>query len=403
MKKKPVPEQFNKAQKKSILTIKKDGRAKSLLTWLFWILLALGIFAFLKSSLFQPDTYTLMPAENVSQGRKGQGVFIFYEYAPTPYQGVDFSKSGINTEIRYREGTPLAALSPSMKNRIRTWLDAEKKTAGEEKKGEISENEIIRPLPNFYTPSFRVRPFPYPHNSPRLGDNKRVKNLSSGGREWEKTYFEEVIKTNQILSAPYGRVLLHCDGFENILTPSSLMGMEPGDLAHPLTSEKTLFHGLKFVEDHLYYLAVDCPSTVRPRSFTPGQATDLRLENGVILTGHLNMVRKDKDGRELYIFSMREGYEEIKNLRFARLEILGPGENVYSVPVDCLAKDSSGVYCYLLDQSRKAVRINVEIAGSRDKAILIRTEETTSSKKAVLQPYDQLLKNPEKITEGKIY
>lgn len=403
MKNKPVPEQKNKSQKKPLLTMKKSGGIKSPLTWLFWIFLVLGIFAFLKSSLSQPDTFTLMPAENVSQGRKGQGVFIFYEYAPTPYQGVDFSKTGINTEIRYREGTPLAPLSPSIKNRIQTWLEAEKKAAVEEGKKEISEIEIIRPLPDFYTPSFRVRPSPYPHNIPQLGDNKRVKDLSSEGREWEKAYFEEVIKTNQILSAPYGRVRLGCDGFENILTPASLMGMEPGDLADPLTSEKTLFHGLKFVEDRLYYLAVDCPATVRPRSFTPGQATDLRLEGGMVLTGRLDLVRKDKDGRELYIFSMREGYDEIKDMRFTRLEILGPGENVYSIPVDCLAKDSGGVYCYLLDQSRKAVRINVEIAGSRDKAILIRTEETTPSKKIVLQPYDQLLRNPEKITEGKTY
>ncbi len=402
MKNRRLPAKNQKAPKKNPQRKGKESGSFSFVTWFFIVFLALATMSFLYSTLSQPRTYTVMPAERVSQGRKGQGTFIFYEYAPLAYQGVDFSKSGMDTEIRYREGAALAPLSPTMKSRIQAQLKLRKNLKEEKNKTE-DQHEILRTVTDLYSPSFRIRPYPYKHNYPRLGDHQAVEDLSEKGRDWEEAYLEKVIESNQILSGPYGRIQLAIDGFENLLTPASLMSLEPGDLSRPILSAPSPSPGLKFVEDRLYYLAVDCPSTVRPRTFAVGKTTDLRLEDGLVLTGKLDMVRKDAKGRELYFFSIREGYEEIKNRRFSSVEILLPVENVYEVPVDCLAKDQGTVYCFLLDQSGKAVKVTVEIAGTRDKMVFIRAEDPASSKKTVLQPYDQLLKNPEKVTEGKSY
>ncbi len=383
---------------------------KSYILYILFLAL-ISFFAF--KSFSKPKSFTLMPEESVNINSRGAGLFVFYEYPVKAFEGLDFSKSNFNDEERYRPGSQLIPLDENMRKRAENYLksvqetipasgeEATKEEAKTDKTGEKNLDKEFKDKTSIFRPSFSLKPNENPHQYPLLGDSSPVIDPNDPKNSWETKYLQRVLSGGYVLSGPYGRVIKSLDGFENLISPPLLLSIMPGEIERGKFTNNKL-KGLKFVEDRHFYLVMDLEDAKSSENFKQGRNYEIELEDGNKIEGVIDLIRSDKEGGKLFIFSIRTGYEKVKDKRFQDVKLYGPSVNAFRLPMDCLANDGEKSYCYKLNFKNRAQRVNVNLVKVEDNYALVQVPEE-EKKNGDLSSYDRVLFNPQSVKEGQMY
>lgn len=381
-------------------------------------LLVFLILFFVLFSLFgHTKVYTVMPQESLRSVEEGEGLFVFYQYAPLLYSGEDMSGLDVDLNQRYPDLTPLGKLPDALRKKGKEIL-AHRETLRSKGDQLVSdqfhhEEERIPLLPSAigeegdrkkYTTSFSATEREGNHQYPLLGDDRPVADLNEKGREWEEDYIIKCLSSGNILTSPYGRVVLSTDGLEEFITPSILSALGPGDVRGKKLGLPQRQNGLSFVEDRIFYLAVDLGQSVGQRDFEIGQGLPITIDGSIELEGRLDRKVESKEGESLYIFSIRDGFSRISSKRYCSVSLLKGQEDAFLLPIDTVASDESGQsYCYRLDRTHSAEKVPVTILEKKDNHLYVSAKAPEDPKLPRLSAYDQILYHPTKIQEGKNY
>lgn len=382
---------------------------KTYLLFIFFLAL-ISFFAF--KSCSKPKTYTLMPEESININAQGKGLFVFYEYPVKAFEGLDFSKADFNEDERFRPDSPIIPFDENMKNRVENYIKTVDSTRPVSDTEEITEKakpenkesdqeEDFKEITGNFKPSFSLKPNENPHQYPMLGDSKPVIDPNDPSKNWETKYLQKVLSGGYILAGPYGRVIKSLDGFENLISPQLLLTILPGDIERGNFKNNKL-KGLKFVEDRHFYMVMDLDDPKNSGNFKQGKNYEVELENGNKIEGVIDLIRSDKDGGKLFIFSIRTGYDKVRDKRFQDVKLYGPSVSAFRLPMACLDNDGDKSYCYKLNYKNKAQRVNVDLLKVEDKYALVKVPEE-DKKKGDLTSYDRVLFKPQSVKEGQMY
>lgn len=375
--------------------------------YIAYVLIFMLIVFFIYKNFSNKQSYTLLPEEKVNITGEGQGLFVFYEYAPKAFRGLDFSKADFDENKRYRPDSVLMSITDKIRSSATKYLkiSANKMEAEKDGKNESetdNKDDSLKERVDKFRTSFSTKGTDTPHKFPLFGDNKAVINLNEDGRRWEIAYINRVLGTSSLLSGPYGRVIKSLDGFESLISPEMLFTLIPTDLEGG-SFESNKLKGLKFVEDRLFYLAVDLEESKSSIKFKQGLNYDLELENSEKIEGKLDLIKTDDQARNMFIFSIRNGYDKVKNKRFQKIKIYGPTINAFRIPLECLANDGNMSYCYKLNYKNIAQRVNLDIIKIDDNTALVNNIDEKDKSLGKLSSYDRILYKPESVKEGQMY
>lgn len=381
-------------------------------------LMALAVLAFiLFSFLGHPKLYTIMPQETLQSSEEGEGLFVYYEYAPILFSGEDMSGLDLDTNRRYAAMTALGKLSDDLKVKGKAILSHSEAIKNQENlslspKLTQSMNRMMFLSQGLntaedgadYRTDFTTVPREGNHKYPQLGDDRPVPDLVENGRDWEEAYISACLSSGQVMSGPYGRILLSTDGLEEGVTPAILSGLGPRDIRGKKPGLEQKQDGLTFVEDRVFYLAVDLGRSVGERDFEVGDRVPLKVDGLFDLEGQLDRKVESKEGDVLYIFSLQNGYSKIAGKRYCSVSLLERQQDVFFLPFETVATDESGKsYCYRLDRTNSAEKVHVKIVEKKDEGFYVSAEAPEDPKAPRLSAYDQILYNPKEIQEGKNY
>lgn len=329
---------------------KKEKRRFSAWKLLIFLLLLILFGCFLRR-IIHPKTITLVQTERVEQSREGRGVFIFYEYAPDVFQHYDWPKDalhGVNTEIRYRVDTPLIKLDESVRRRLETAATRLAGTAEEE-------------------------------------------------------YLQNMLKQDAVLTPFSGMVYPFSDGYESLFTPESLNLLSPGDLGTENASHQE-FPGLKFIDNRLFYLALDLPQSVLPLDVRLNEDYTLKTDKNVILHGKLVRRSDDALGRSMLIFSLRDGVLRIRGERFAQIRLVLSEAECYRIPGSAIFREGAETFCFVLDKNQVAKKIPVHLMGAEEKndEYFVAGGDDAGDE-AALRRFDRVILRPQNVKEGGLY
>lgn len=329
---------------------KKVKRRFSIWKLLIFVLLII-LLAFFFRRVIHPKTITLVQSERVEQSREGRGAFIFHEYAPDVFQHLDWPKDalhGVNTEIRYRVDTPLIKLDESVRRRLESAATRLAGTAEEE-------------------------------------------------------YLKNMLQQDAVLTPFSGIVYPFSDGYESLFTPESLNLLSPGDLGSENASHQE-FSGLKFIDNRLFYLALDLPQSVLPMDVRLNEEYTLKTDKNVILHGKLVRRSDDELGRSLLIFSLRDGVLRIRGERFAQIRLVLSEAECYRIPGTAIVREGAETFCYVLDKNHVAKKIPVHLMGAEKKndEFFVAGGDDNDDE-AALRRFDRVILRPQNVKEGGLY
>lgn len=396
-----------------MVDVKFSSRRKILLAGiLLFLVLALALF-----SLFgHTKTFTVMPQERLQSAEEGEGLFVFYQYAPLLYSGEDMSGLDLDPNQRYPDRTPLGKLTDSLRSKGKEILDHRESLRSKGDRVQAIHFPIEGRMPllpaaigeegdreNYQTP-FSTQSQEGNHSYPLLGDDRPVPDLNEKARDWEEDYIESCLSSGQVLSSPYGRIILSTDGLEEWITPSILSALGPGDVRKKALGLPKRQEGLTFVEDRIFYLVVDLGQSVGERDFQPGQGVSLQIDGSIDLEGRLDRMVESKEGEALYIFSLRQGFSKISGKRYCSVKLLEDQEDAFLLPINTVASDEKGQsYCFRLDRTNSAQRVPVKILEKKGDYLYVSAKAPEDPKLPRLSAYDQVLYKPAAIQEGKNY
>ncbi|WP_308540380.1 HlyD family efflux transporter periplasmic adaptor subunit [uncultured Murdochiella sp.] len=316
-----------------------------------FLLLVVGLAVFFLRRLIHPKTFTLVQTERVEFVREGRGAFVFYEYAPDVFQQVDWSKEDIrsvNTDIRYRVNTPVLKIDESLRRRLES---AVTRVAG----------------------------------------------------KTEEEYLQKMLKENAVLTPFSSMVYPFSDGYESLFTPESLHFLSPGDIGTENLSHQE-YSGLKFVDNRLFYLALDLPQSVLPLDVTLHEEYTLKTDKEVTLHGELIRRSDDPLGRSLLIFALRDGFLRIRGERFSSIRLLLSEADCYRIPSSAVFREGVETFCYVLDKNHVAQKIPVRLmdnAEESDELLVFGGDE--EKEKGALHRFDRVILRPQEVKEGGLY
>lgn len=318
---------------------------------LLLLVVALALLFFFMRRVFHPKTITLVQTEHVEQSREGRAAFIFYEYAPDVFQHIDWPKDalqGIKTEIRYRVDTPLLKLDEPLRRRLES---AATRLAG--------------------------RP--------------------------EEEYMQRMLKADAVLTPLSGLVYPFSDGYETLLTPASLNLLQPGDLGTENVAKQE-YSGLKFVDNRLFYLALDLPQSVLPLDVQLQEEYILKTDKDVVFRGKLVRRAEDSLGRSLLIFTLRNGVLRARGERFATIRVVLSEADCYRLPSSAIFREGKQNYCFVLDKNHVAKKVPVHLMATekqKDAYLVVGGKE--KGKDAGLHRFDRVIIHSEEVKEGGLY
>lgn len=364
------------------------------------LLLLVLLIVFLVARRSRPHYRTLLPAVPYTCEEKGQGAFFYFEYAPLFFEEAVPETEKISIDQRFRPYTKLGNLSDQSLSRARDLLSQLEAEDGHEKKEDGLEKN---PDLSDYTLSFSVRPITEAHSYPLLGDHARVLDPYRSDRAMEKNYLRRMIDQKALLSGPFGRIRKEVDGLEELFQPALLFSLEPGDLNIKNARVFSLRPGLKWVEDRLFYLALDLPARLVERPLVPGETYPLLIEEKTRLMGDLDRLVTRPDGRSLAIFSLRTGFDQLSGQRFVSAQVIEKEQDAFQLPLDAVESDGEGRYfCYRLDRANRAQKVAVQLLGKKDDIFYVAAQQSDPKQKS-LQAFDRILLPAKKVAEGKTY
>ncbi|WP_019189894.1 HlyD family efflux transporter periplasmic adaptor subunit [Levyella massiliensis] len=334
-----------KQQKKERRKVHRSGRFYAMLAGIFLLCL---LFYIGWRFFFNPKTITLVRSEMVEQTREGKGAFFYHEYAPDVFRGLTVPIKNLDTTIRYRVEKALFPLDEALRRKIES-------------------------------------------ASARLAASE------------EASYMKQMLQANAVTMPFSGLVKTEIDGYETLFQPESLSVLQPGDIG---TAEGKAVRekGLKFVDNRLFYVAMDCPQSVLPLSVKVGTNYPIKTEKNVFLSGTLVRRVSDAQGRNLLIFALRDGYQRLQEARFASLRLILEEAESYRIPISCVFHEGEKTYCFILDKNHVAQKIPVRITGvdeKTDEFFIAPVPSKNASK--VLSRFDRVIRKPTEVKEGGLY
>ncbi|MDY6146704.1 MAG: glycerol-3-phosphate 1-O-acyltransferase PlsY [Peptoniphilaceae bacterium] len=357
-----VSEEAEENRNTQIPRKKSAKKKKNRFFLIIWILACFGIFTVFATryAFASPKIILSKPEEHIIQ-EKGRGVFYFQEYAPAIFLGESFSSSEIHTEERYRVNSELADLS-------------------EEQLARIS-NENMR----------------LQHWKEKEDISKDLSFLRN------KAYLEMLLQTKKLIMPFSGMISFQLDGLESLYRVENLAMLLPEDIE--TNFKQTPMQGIKFIDNRRFFLALSLPSKSRESEYGIGREYVLHIDEDAVLKGKLNSIKTDEHGKKLLVFSFDDGFQLIRNKRFADVTLDVQKAASYSLPIAAVMREKKKYYCYVVNRSNTAVKTQVfPIDSDLEQGIFYIAatppKEDTDSKSRKIKQFDEVLKKPEGVQEG---
>lgn len=311
----------------------------------FFIVAILVVLVFLGIRFFAgPKTMVLTESVPVTVQESGRGAFFFHLYAPEAFYDVE--KGDWDASLRYRVGSRIASLNDTLRDRLMAW----------EK------------------------------------DNPSAQ---------EQAYIDRMLADGAIVMPFSGMVRL--GRALSLYTADALEGLSPGDLGAQAASGD-VSKGLTFIDNRLFYCALDLPQTTRPLSVDVGEAVTLVDRKGNTWQATVEEIKTAASGR-LIVCALRDGLNRIATVGPMDLILQKEVRESFSVPLEALMTAGEQVFCYILDEDHVARRVAVQ---------MMRVDEATHSawiapvaaadaEEITLSRYDHVILKPDEVKEGAVY
>lgn len=342
---------------------KRRALRKLVLGLLVMALIIAGGVAVWKSG--DPGLTELLRTHQYEKRISGSGVLVFSEYAPGFLSGVKVEDDNVEAGKRLRVGDELFSLDSADKNLVQAEIERWKR---EEKSG-----------------------------GHRIEARERI------------DFLERVLKTGRVTAPFSSTVEVTLDGYESLFNPRDLDTWAPGDVPERENATERR-PGLKFVDNRLFYLAVDLKPTHLDQGWKLDPESDNMyslLVNDTPVNGRLLRIAKDGSGRTLLIFALRDKFDELRNLRFASVDIIQASEQAFKIPIDSVFQDGDQMFCYVLNADQTAAKTQVHILdiNARENVFIVKAVNPAAKEKTPLRQlkvFDRVIRNPEGITDGKL-
>ncbi len=347
---------------------KKNKRAaKRRKTFVLFSALILALFLFVFYRHRRHETLTITQTIEYREQVSGTGCLFYNEYAPDFLAGVEVKSPAVSSGTRVSVETGILPLDSAAAQRAQQEMTAKQKSLS-------AQPESVR-----------------------------------GKQAAQIQYLDRVIQAGQVL-AP-GSTVVHyaLDGYEQLCQPESLSRLLPGDLyRNREAQESSSVPGIKFVDNRLFYLAVDLPRATLARSWKVKEDYVIHLSEDVSLTGRLEFVKTADDNAQILVFSLREGYEKVQDIRFCNAVIERGTKTAFLIPIQSVFYENGKAYCYALSSDDVARKTQLDILDSSldIRQFVVRAwdaEARAQKEERQLRTFDRVLLNPEGIVEGEMY
>lgn len=329
------------------------------------LMLTLFLFVFYRNR--RRETLTITHAIEYREQASGTGCLFYNEYAPDFLVGVEVISPAISSGTRVSVETGILPLDSAAAQRAQQELTAKQKSLS-------AQPESVR--------------------------EKQAAQVQ---------YLDRVIQTGQVIAPGSTVVHYSLDGYERLCRPESLFRLLPGDLCqNRAVQEYTSVPGIKFVDNRLFYLAVDLPRATLARSWKVKEDYAIHLNEDVSLTGRLELVKTADNNAQILVFSFREGYEKIKDIRFCGAVIERGMKTAFLIPIQSVFYENGKAYCYALNSDDVARKTQLDILDSSldIRQFVVRAwsaEARAQKEERQLRTFDRVLLNPVGIVEGEMY
>ncbi len=207
----------------------------------------------------------------------------------------------------------------------------------------------------------------------------------------------------EITAARAGMFSSHLDGYETLLSPKSLVGLLPGELAAfselaPLSDEGSLG---KLVTNPVWYLAATLPGEYASL-LTPGQSVSVYFDSiSKTLAMQVNSVGEIQDGQVVAVFRSARNEHEAEELRQESCRIILESEEGILVPKEALRvwEGENGVF---VSSAYTAVFRPVKILAENDDYYLVKPNPKNENDTRILRPGDEVILASAELSDGKV-
>lgn len=296
----------------------------------------------------------------------GEGVLAFDEMTPAFLVGQEFTLDGIDVGQRVPKDTTVATLSESQL--------------------ELARAEVLRLQSKAST----------------VTDETESASLQS-----EIDYLDATISTKLLLAPQASFVSNQLDGYETLLTPTSLKGLDPGELDLKSITP-TSMPGLKFVDNRTFYLGCEIAPHVTAIPWEIGQSYTLTIDGDTEVHAKLTSVKQNDDNAQFLVFSVTEKFSALRDKRSVDVRILRNTTDAFSIPLTSVFSEGEKDYCYVLDEDGVAQKTEVTMLGVTEEGMSLIVEAYDESARGQmdgrqLQRFDDVVVNPDGIKEGVMY
>lgn len=309
---------------------------------------------------------TILQTYTYHKQKTGDGVFVFHEFAPSALQSLDFTEDQVLVEDGERVRVDDRILELDEENR----------------------NILSRSL-----------------------DQLRAKKNQDGllaielqAIEMEISYLETILEDGAVLAPHSSIVQFSFDGYEKLYSPYSLAYLAPSDINRNKTLEETK-PGIKFVDNRIFYLAVDLSQTVSESDWDLGKTYSLIVNDNAELEGKLQYISSNQKNEEVLIFAIRDGYSLIEDLRFTKVNVVEDKQSGFILPSSSIYEEDGKYYCHIYNEANivEKVEVNLLDVFLEDEEVVVAYEDDADPRTRELEIYDRLILDPSKTEEGDFY
>lgn len=315
------------------------------------LLVLLALFAFLFFFFRKAKVQVLAASEELVVRRKGRGAFLFYDYVPTPLQGQLLEAGKVEDGERRKGGEALGPLSEEEKRELERSLAQEAGTV--------------------------------------VGD-----------------YYQKMLDQGQALMPFSGLVTTTIDGYEDLLRPDMLEDLSPTDIPFQETGKREK-RGLRFIDNRVFYLALDLPRRIHGQDWKIGGEYSLETDQGSRLSGRLESVHSLPSGEELLLFSLHDGLLQVVDQRFCSISLEVSYHKAFRIPISACFAEGSQTYCFIQDKDNLVTKVSLQVleADLDQGEFLVEAEQKKGEENPypTLSLYDRLILDPKNLEEGDLF
>lgn len=311
----------------------------------------------------KPSTIALMETYSYIHQETGDGLLIFNEYAPDFLKNSNLDQTGLQEGRRIRVDDYISSLDETAADRVR---------------------EEIKVLQNKLT-------------------NPENENISREEVSFKIDYLSKVLERGQVIAPKSSMIKLSLDGYEELYSPATITDLQPGDI-QVNEQRTTLTTGIKFIDNRIFYVAVDMTQGIEPRDWSIGSEYELIFDGETTIQGILDQIKTDDLNRQLLIFSARNDISSVLDMRFGKVSVASDPLVSYLLPTSAVYEEDGKYYCHRINEQNII-----------DKVELVLVDSFIDSEEFVVQPtlneydqesiklYDRIILDPSPSQIGEIY